>query len=324
MFFKNPNSHRENPFYSLYSSEKFRNVLKYRNDLPEFPPLVDVELTNFCNLNCLFCNQQVMTREKGFMRDDIFRKIVDECAEYGTPIRLIRFGEPFLHKKIIEYCRYAKDKGVKVHITNNGLIINEDHMRHIVELGVDSMIFSFQGATKDEYQKMRNNDKYDLLVSNIKRLVEIRGDSEKPFIQVSSTMTNESKEEVDAFVSYWSGIVDAVSVGKTNLSSFSMDQVKSFEKIGKIEYLRTQETIEKKYVPCVEVYQKLSVDYDGKVTGCCGDHDRLLQVGDVNKESLHEIWNSSKLLKSYRTLLDNMRHSSLSLCRTCYHTYEDF
>ena len=86
----------------------------------EFPFVVDIELTNFCNLKCIMCNQVYMKREKGFMEEELFKKIVDECIENKAGIRLIGLGEPFLHKKIIDFVKYVKNKKGNLNITNNG------------------------------------------------------------------------------------------------------------------------------------------------------------------------------------------------------------
>jgi len=324
MYKNNTNSKRGNIFRKIYQSEDFKDALKHRAAPAPFPFMIDIEVTNHCNLSCNCCAQQIMTRKKGFMEWELFRKIIDECALHNTPIRLIRFGEPFLHKDILKYCSYAKERGLPVHITNNGLIITEEHMKALVDIGIDSIIFSFQGASKERYEIMRNNHCYDRLASNIVRMVELRGTRPRPYIHVSSTMTDESHEEVDDFVNCWSAIVDSVGTGKTNLTFLSENQLKSLKSVSKIKALRESETIKKIYSPCTEVYQKLSVDWDGKVTCCCGDYDNFMVVGDILVSSLYDIWNSSRALKKFRSMLDANMHGSLPLCKKCYHTYEDF
>src|SRR3990172_1553494 len=302
MKFENPNSTRTNPFNDVYDNTEFRTILKHKDTLPKFPYLCDVELTNYCNLKCIFCGQQGMTRDSGFMSEEVFKKVVDECSQYNTPIRLIGFGEPFLHPKIIDFCKYVKSKGLPLHITTNGLLIKEHDMKALIDTEVDSIIFSFQGATKEQYEIMRQNNQYAKLEANILTLIRLRGDSPKPFIHISSTMTDESQKEIDNFVNYWIRIVDTVGTGKTNLSQLSAHQITSFEAIGKLEVLKKQEMINKYYRPCTEVYQKLKIDWDGKVACCCGDFDNLLTVGDITVSSLADIWNNSKELTIFREL----------------------
>ena len=262
-------------------------------------------------------------RVRMFQRNISTDEITDECSEFNTPVRLIRIGQPFLHPKIIDFHKYPKSKVLLLHITTNGFI-KETDMNSLIELGLDSLIFSFQGATKEQYEIMRNNHRYDELKANVLKMVELREDKEKTFIHISSTMTDESKEEIDSFVNSWGHIVDSVGMGKTILSNLSASQIKSFETIGKLELLKKQETIKKECRPCTEVYQKLSVDWDGKVTCCCGDFDSFLTVGGLNKSILYDIWNNSWKLKIFRKILNNDMHKSLTLCSTCYHTYEEF
>ena len=176
MIFENPDSKRKNLFRNIYDNEEFKTVLQHKGNLPNFSYLVDVELTNHCNLKCIFCGRQAMTRDKGFMSEEILKKVVVECSKFNTPIRFIRWGEPFLHPKIIDFCKYIKSKGLIVHITNNGLSIKESDMKSLVELEADSIIFSFQGTTKEQYELMRKNHRYDELKTNVLKLVDIRGD----------------------------------------------------------------------------------------------------------------------------------------------------
>jgi MoaA/NifB/PqqE/SkfB family radical SAM enzyme len=321
MIFNNPYSNRENPFRSIYDSEHFKTVLMNKDEICEFPFLVDIELTNHCNLKCIFCGQQAMTREKGFISEGTFQKIIDECSLHSTPVRFIRWGEPFLHEKIIDFCKYTKSKDVPLHITNNGLVIKESDMRALIDMEVDSLIFSFQGTTKEQYEIMRNNKLYDKLTSNIHKLIKMRGNKSKPFIHISSTITDESGIEKENFINAWGHIVDSVDIGKTNLSRIPDHKIESTETVDKVKTLREQEAIKKEYRPCNEVYQKLSVNWDGKVTCCCGDYDDFLIVGNISDDTLYNIWNNSKELKAFRELLDNMLHRSLSLCSTCYLAY---
>ncbi|MFC1675839.1 radical SAM/SPASM domain-containing protein [Planctomycetota bacterium] len=322
MNFNNPNSKRHNVFRNVYDCDEYVNASDYKEKGLSFPLLVDIELTNYCNLQCSFCGQSVMTRQKGYLSEEHFKKVIDECCEYNAAIRLIRWGEPFLHKNIIDFCSYIKSKGLICHVTTNGLLLKQSDIDSMVDMQLDSIKFSFQGATKERYQEMRNNPDYDRLSENILKLIEVRGNKEKPYIHISSTMTDETKEQIDSFANYWSNIVDSVGIGKTNLSMFSLDKVKSSQAKEKIKALQKKETLIKHYRPCGEIYRKLSVDWDGKISCCCGDYDAQLTVGHIESSSLKDIWDNSEKLKSIRTLLDYNMHGSLTRCSTCYQYYD--
>lgn len=279
---------RTNPFFELYAKEPRET----------FPWVVDVEATNVCNLKCQMCSRQIMKRPLGFMDMKTFENIAVECSIRGSGIRFIRWGEPFLNPKLLEFVEYAKSAMVPVHITNNGQIISLDQVQKIIELGLDSIIFSMQGATKEGYEKMRQGASYDRLKSTIHALYNWRKD--KPYIQITSTMTDETPEEIQAFKDYWGNWSDKVTVGKTHFSR-----------------LKKQEPC---YRECREVLTKLSVDWDGDITACCGDFDKMLTLGNINKTTLTEAFTSNKM-KAIRALLANGGHKCLTLCSTCNNAY---
>ncbi|WP_010681186.1 radical SAM protein [Acetivibrio cellulolyticus] len=305
-----------NEFAKIYRSEKYSNANKL--PLSEFPFMVDVEPTNHCNLMCKMCSRNVMKRECGNMSLEVYKNVVDECAKYGSAIRLIRWGEHFLHPQIFDFISYTKEKGVLLHMTTNGLLLNSERAEKLVNLGIDSLIISMQGADKEGYEDMRNNNKYDLLVNNIKNLMEIRRlhGKEIPFVHISSTVTDEPDEKVNEFVEFWEAIVDSVGVGKTYFAMVDKDDYHD-----KIAQYLPRETVKKIYSPCTEVYQKISVNWNGDITACCADHDNYMILGNVKSMSLREAWHCDKM-NNYRKMLDEMGMEKLPLCRDCYHTYD--
>src|SRR5919199_4591880 len=65
-----------------------------RDRAPILPEIVQIESTNICNAKCVFCPRDDMHRRQGVMSFDLFRKIVDECAELGiSHVRMHNYGE---------------------------------------------------------------------------------------------------------------------------------------------------------------------------------------------------------------------------------------
>ena len=153
---------RKNIFNDIYRSKEYAEV----DEPPKFPFIVDVELTNHCNLNCRMCSRQLMNRKKGYMSDEVFEKVLEECTKYKAPIRFIRWGEPLMHPKIIDFSCQVLDSGVPLHITTNGLLLTTEMMEYFLNFQLDSIIFSMQGAGKRGYEMMRGNH-YNELTSKI-------------------------------------------------------------------------------------------------------------------------------------------------------------
>jgi radical SAM protein with 4Fe4S-binding SPASM domain len=311
---------RINPFQPIYQICNMSNSKEKLKLLPTFPRCIDVELTNICNFRCLMCPTGIgsIKRKKGYMEDEVFNKILKEIEYYNTPIRLVRCGEPLLHPKLIEYIRILKSIGSIVHINTNGFLLDEDMMDNLLDVGLDSFKFSFQGVDRRSYNEMRNKDFFQELLDKVKVFYEKRGDSDKPFIQVSTTITYESSEQVKSFREKLNHNVDLLTVGRTILEYIDINKCKvSDRERSMLLYLKKQESVVKKHLECPEVFDKLSINWDGTVSACCFDYDNKMLVGDMKEHSLKQIWESQRM-HEFRSLLADMRHKDLELCSACY------
>jgi hypothetical protein len=215
-------------------------------------------------------------------------------------------------------CRERTGYVIPTHVTTNGTLVDEEKAEGIIQSGLDSIIFSFQGVDVEGYMEMRNAslETTAMVYENLYRLVKMREDREYPYIQVTTTITDEQDIDVDSFINNLFDMgVDSVGVGKTNLHRVSNDKMKE---------LKPRDTIYRDHFRCTEVYQKLSVDWDGKVSCCCGDPDNYMTIGDISnmEDCLYNLWWKSKKLVMIRELLKEKEHRSFSLCKDCYLTHE--
>jgi len=299
-----------NPFFRIYESPECKKP--YDFPLRNFPLLLDVEITNACNLDCLMCYRQIMTRRVGFMDKEVFQKIINEAASYKPGIRFIRYGEPLLHKDIFSFIRFVKERSLIAHMTTNGLLMDEKAIDNILASGLDSIIFSFQGAGKKEYEKIRNNNSYDTLRAAIINLKSRRDKNglDRPFIQITTTFLDETEKERKGFIKEWQEVSDKVDYWYTSLLRLS--NVKRIKPL--LARQRVKEVADQG--KCIEVMTKLSVNWNGDVTACCGDYDGALVLANIGKNSLKEIWDSQKLTSIRKALIEGNRNS-IPFCSLC-------
>jgi MoaA/NifB/PqqE/SkfB family radical SAM enzyme len=308
------------PLKAIYDECNKGNSWEKYNNLPAFPRILDLELTNTCNFRCLMCPTGTFQqkREKGFMPDEVFYKVLDEAAVHGTALRFIRWGEPFMHENLFDYLRAAKEQGVICHVNTNGSYLTDEAIDSIFDVGLDAIKFSFQGVDVQSYKEMRNIDFFDELIENVGRLYRARGDRHFPHIQVSTTITYESREQVQDFRKRVREVADLVTIGRTVLEHLDLNAVRirphEFEQLKK---LKEMESLIKVHPECPEVFDKMSVNWNGTVSACCMDSDSIMIIGDLSKQSLQEVWDS-QILDRYRTMLADMRHDELPLCKGCY------
>jgi radical SAM protein with 4Fe4S-binding SPASM domain len=306
---------RTNPFNEIYSQ------LNGNDGDFTFPVCIDVELTNNCNLHCLFCptGTGVSVRNRGFMSGEVFKKILDDIGGKKIGLRFSRWGEPTLHPKTIDFLTMAKKDGHLLHLNTNGQLFNEAFIEKLVNMGLDSIKFSFQGIDESSYQEMRQDSNYKKLVENIKAMYRIRGTRLLPYIHISTTTTYETDEEIKKFKDGIGPYCDLVTVGKTKLEHIEIEKTKLDKRQKKLlsELKRKESMAEERLKKCPEVFGKVSIDWDGQVTGCCSDYNREMIIGDIKRDSLNNIFHSDKINK-YRKILRKNEFEKIPHCNRCF------
>lgn len=296
----------ENPLQKLYEQCTYKTMLDKSLDVPVFPRMLDVELTNHCNFKCVMCptGQGIVKREKGHISTKTLLKVLDEAWLHDTPIRYIRWGEPLLYRHFENALIETKQRDLLCHINTNGSLLTKEVSDFLVHVGLDSLKVSFQGVNEVGYNAMRINGSYDSIIKNIKTLHRIRTalKSSYPFIQIGTTIINETAMAIADFIASVDAFTDAVYIGKT----------KDLQEKNAVHLA----------CECPEVFDKLSVNWDGTVTACCGDYDNFMLVGNIHEQTLQQIWEGEQLAK-YRQLLLNYRHSELHLCSRCARSKEE-
>ena len=320
---------RVNSFVEVYKKcNNGRNAEKHRELLAGNGSLkyIDLEVTNHCNLGCYMCpvGTRVMRRPRGYMSMELIEKLCEELRDSSIAgVQLIRWGEPTMHPQFLEILRKLKETGKLVHFNTNGTLMDRDMIQGVIDLKVDSVKFSFQGVDKASYEEMRYGSSWDKLMENIRLMNALRGDLEKPYIQISTTTTSETQEQIDGFKALVSGLCDYCNVGKTELCHLDVERMNiSDERKEMFAQLKKRETLLKQRLPaCPEVYDKLSVNWDGTVSACCADYDKLLLVGDLRSETLREIFEGVPIQR-IRDVLSKENYDALPVCRNCYQCIE--
>ncbi|MCO4783740.1 MAG: SPASM domain-containing protein [Candidatus Cloacimonetes bacterium] len=279
------------------------------NYLPDFPLHLDIELSDACNLKCAYCAQGLgMVTDVGFINNDFAYGLIDQAVEMG--ICSLKFnwrGEAALNPILPDLVKYAKDKGIlEVQMNTNGLPKKKDILIECAKNGMDRLIFSVDGFSKESYESVRIGGNYDTLVKNIHRLLDWKkeNDQAKPFVRLQMVRSNVTAHEVDDFIAYWQDKVDDVRISdvmdRGQGGSFSVGDRKT---IGRRR--------------CPQPYQRLIVARDGRVSPCCADWDQKFVVGDATKDSLKDIW-KNKRMTAMRTVQEKDQHDKIDICKNCY------
>ncbi|MBP7506958.1 MAG: radical SAM protein [Prolixibacteraceae bacterium] len=269
-----------------------------------FPLFIDIEVTSVCNLRCPFCATTYLGKKikRGFITFDNVKKILDEGSEnslYGVKFNIR--GEPLLHPQIHEFVRYAKEKGlVDVYFNSNAVLLTEKIAEKLIEAHLDRLSISFEGYTKDIYEKNRVGAKYEHVLANIDMIQRLkrRLGVDYPKVRIQTVMLPEIKPMFEDYKIFWSKRVDEVAY-------LDFKEMKKKHKAVKYPWA------------CPQIWQRMAVWWDGTILPCNHDDEGLIALGNIETTSIKEAWHS-EALKRIRDIHRQGNAHTIPACDGCY------
>ena len=249
----------------------------------EFPLNVAIEITNRCNLNCIMCNNDKLTRKRGYMDMMLYRKIIDEIAERNPHTRawLDFYGEPLLVQyKLFYMIEYAKRAGLtNICLNTNATLLNREMADMLLDSGIDFISFDVYGFSKDVLESVSRGADRDKIYENVSYFLkqkQKRGLREM-VAEVKVLELPENQHEVEKIISFWrergawTTLRRAITWGgKVNIEALA------------------QEASER--VACGYAVGLCAITWDGQVATCALDADAENVYGNVGKNSIADIW----------------------------------
>lgn len=128
---------------------------------------IEVEATNYCNANCVFCANKAITRPRGFLQPGNFRKFIAEQEAlleqnifrlHGISsfprVTFCGLGDPLLHPQISELIKIAGDAGFFTQLVTNGALLTEDKAWELCDSGLNQLCVSLHSVNQTHYKEI--------------------------------------------------------------------------------------------------------------------------------------------------------------------------
>lgn len=239
-----------------------------------------------------------MTRPVTTMDTATYNRLIDECAEARCrEVHLHNFGEPLLDRRLEERVAYAKQRGIgRVKIFCNGSLLTADRARGLIEAGLDEVKVSFDGATREEFERIRAPLRFDTVVENVVELVKLRNHlGARLKVRVACCSTTDKQATMQTLAE----TVDDFSFGKLHNWGGQTAPTKTIRK------------------PCSRLWRTFTVLANGDVSLCCLDYDGQHLLGRVGAEcSIRDVWNGPRYVE-VRRAHRRARQGDVPLCANC-------
>jgi Iron-sulfur cluster-binding domain len=274
------------------------------------PEKINFEITAACDSRCIHCPRLDMDRPMKVMNMSLFRRLIDQASELGVPYLCPNgYGEictipvPMLE----EYFDYiaSKDRHFKILVNTNGNRMFEECSALFIKHGVHLVNVTIDGATAATAESIRKNLNFDQIETNVKNLLSMRDSagSKYPKVRVGMVAMAQTIPEIGSFLERWRGVADYVGIG-----GFS-NRLSSIEKSEESKPLMPSSV-------CVLPFSDLNIWSDGKAVLCCEDWNEELVIGDLNSQTLLEIWHSPQIKEVRGKHIAKAGHD-ISLCAKC-------
>lgn len=268
-----------------------------------------IEPTNLCNFKCPICpNVLYSPGNLGSMSMRLFTSIIEQITGTAEVIQLYWMGEPLLCNDIYEMINICKvSTNAKVILSTNGSHLNPKTINALVNAGLDEIIVSVDAADSQEiYGQIRKGGKLTDLISSIDLLLQNKGTLRVTlqFIDLYLNRPEKSKffekwKSKDCLLQETCLYSWANQLACLNLASDHLSPVANQDRI-----------------PCADLWNKMSIHFNGKISACCFDWNFAMVVGDCNDTALLEIWNGNEL-QSLRNLHFLKKFHGGFLCGQC-------
>ena len=304
----------------VFKDEKW---LEYRKKWDEYPkkgiiekvPLqIDLFAVDVCNLKCPMCLRQEYIHGKGYMTFDLVKKILDQATKHGLcAFNFGGLGEPTLYPKLFEVIRYAKEKGViDVNMHTNGTRLGPDFNRQLIESGLDRLIISLDSADKERYEKIRVGAKFEKVYAATEDLIRQRNEHPKTRLHIKANfieMDENDPTEKNKFISYWQSKMNRIAILR-----YLDCQIE--ERLHYKENYKQDDNF-----CCPALWRRLIILSDGTATLCPRDMQKRYIIGNVNEQTVTEIWMGKKM-QYMRDLHRQGRFKEFDFCGNCPDSYD--
>lgn len=256
-----------------------------------------IEITNDCNLSCLFCIKN--KRKKKYITLDEFKIILDKIENHTKYIYLHILGEPLIHPLINEFINYASNR-FKVNITTNGYKINNIiNNKNIRQLNISLQSYNeIYGISLKEY------------MDNIFNAVDVL----RKYTYISYRIWVKNK--------YTSDIINMIN-NKYNIN-LDIDSIKNNTTISNNIFISVNEEfiwpdLNNNYYSekgkCYALRDHIGILVDGSIVPCCLDSKGDIILGNIYKDNLDDIIKNDRYNNMLNGFMNNIKVEEL--CKKC-------
>jgi len=291
------------------------HVLK-RAELKYMPEYIALEVTNSCNFKCAFCPQSNPKHHKNvpktYLDKDSCRLFLSKIRDAGIVTNLMHWtldGEPFMNQNFAELVHISSEYGfTNTYFASNGMFCTVERLSDFPLDKVKLNIAIDFCADKDYFEKVRGtHNSWGRILRNIKNILQnpITSSVNLEITDISSFSENNSKELIDNFLK-----LKKIFGEQDNITYFT----RTFHNA--TGFVSSNLKKDNTYHLCPYPWTHFRIASNGDIVLCCRDLEHKTVLGNLNTQSVLDIWNGKPMLNARNSLL-KQRPQDIVACQDC-------
>ncbi|MDD5565849.1 MAG: radical SAM protein [Candidatus Omnitrophica bacterium] len=130
-----------------------------------------LELTYFCNLNCLHCYVKGSERPKQELSTSRWKSIIQEIKKAGCMYLVFTGGDPLARDDFLELYTYAKRQGFIITIFTNGIGFTDKMIKYLAKSPPYYIDLTLNGITPETYETITQvKGSFKAVMENIEKI----------------------------------------------------------------------------------------------------------------------------------------------------------
>ena len=258
------------------------------------------------------------------MDDTLFTKIVDECAAEKDLHDFVPMSknEPLLDTKMEQRVAEFKSKAQPhqmVELVTNGSALTPTRAQRLMDAGVDLITVSVNASNEETYNKVMVGLSWKQVMRNLEALSKMNLEKVNVYLRFVSQQKN--SRELRGFRKRWkrfSLFMFDVNNRAGTVRDYDSKAVKHSNFVTRLMRVGGSRV----YPVCPYVFSMAHVLENGDVPMCSNDWHNREVLGNVNTQTIREIYNSPRM-NQIRELMMQGRFEEIEPCRECsfYHDW---
>lgn len=288
------------------------------------PFSISIEPTTACNLRCPECPSglRAFSRPTGNLRSDFFRKTIDDLHRDLSFLIFYFQGEPYINPDFLDMVQYASQRGIYTITSTNGHFLNEENARKTIESGLDRLIISVDGSTQEVYEQYRKSGKLEVVLQGARNVVKWKKKlkSKTPHLIFQFLVVRPNEHQIPEIYQLAEEIgIDEVRLKTAQIYDYAQgnplipnqDRYSRYRRQADGSYRIKNQLLNH----CWKLWHACVITWDGVVVPCCFDKDAQYRMGNLQEQSLREVWQQQPYREFRQQLMKG--RDKIDICTNC-------